>query len=149
MTRQFTDASQTPFNQTNMDKVITGDSYTNGVYMHLSYWIYYTGAVWTVSTTHGSKASAADVVVAWNATDYRLDIDLSGLTYPPASIVNCQVSSQAPTAHATGPYYLPVVHATSATDVYVRFVNLASPSAFVTTQATAMAFQIDIVGAVI
>lgn len=130
-----------------LNKMMAGDGYTNGAYATLAYRIYYDGASWVVDTSYGTKQSAADVSVAWNAGDNRLDIDLSGLDNPFNGTPAVIVQAEAPAAHATGPRYNVYARATGPNDILVRFRDGAN-AAFATSESTSMIFDIFICGSI-
>jgi len=148
MAKIFTDAGQTPFNEANINKFVCGDGYTGGHFAAISYRIYYTGAAWSVHSTYGCVTSDSDVTVAWNAGDNRLDITLSSslatlfsASYRPTILV----SPTCPTTDTT-PNYQPQAYTPSTAASYVRFIDLASPSAYVGTQSTRMDFYVTFYG---
>lgn len=144
MAEFFVDSS-TALQATNLNRVVVGDTYANGYYMALAYQISYNGATWAIAN-RGANQSDGDVSVAWDGVNYKLDIDLSGLTRVFTGEPVIVVSSLASSTHAAGPTYLPQARTSSATDLVVRFVDLTSPSAYVTTQSTDMAFMMIVYG---
>lgn len=145
MTVVWTD-STTALGAAALNKMLAGDTYTNGAYAVLAYRIYYNGS-WNVDTSYGTKVSASDVSVAWNAGDNRLDIDLSGLDNPFNGTPAVVVSSEAPSAHATGPYFNVYAKATGPDDILVRFRDGAGAS-FETSESSSMVFNIIIIGSI-
>lgn len=126
---------------------VAGDGYTGGIYALLAYRINYDGANWVVSTSHGSTASAADVAVAWNAGDNRLDIDLSGLDNVFVGSPAIAFATLAASTHASGPNYDVQYRVVDAENVYARFRDSAtSLSAYATSESTKMAFFIFLYG---
>ena len=130
-----------------MDKVAYGSGYANEVIATVAARIYYTGAAWAFVASTGSDQALADISVAWDGVDYKLDIDLSALDNQFTNRPVVSVTADAGTTTGSGARYCPQGHATAVDTVIVRFVDLSDGS-HVTTEGTKMSFEITMTGTI-
>ena len=144
MTLPIVDDSS-PLDSDTLHKFMWGDGKTSGHYKTVSYRINYTGSVWAVATTFGTKESQADLGVTWNSGDKRLDLAMGSLNFATAPTII--VSPWCGTTTGAGAFnHIPHGRCTSSTAAFVRFESRATRATEIATEDVNMIFGIILIG---
>ena len=135
----------TALTSANLHKFLYADD--DGTYALTIHHIWYDGTSWNVgSTSQGMTGSSADLSLTWNATDNRLDVDLTNLKWNGSNFSQTPAAIAVEIASNTGATfnYIPRARATSTTACFVRFYNASGTEQ--TTQSTLMDFFLVLCG---
>lgn len=138
MTKVFTDAGNTPFEEAEMDKLLIADGSTTGVYSCWGLRIRYTGAVWEARAGFGAAAQIANVVLTWDAGNNWIAIDTSACDNPFSTTLALPYTT--PDLGVTT--YWTKAQQWSANETHVQFYNRDATQTVVSTEHADMDFTI-------